>query len=235
MSPMPRTLILTLLLASTAQAGDVKAVLKKLGEDAIARENNAPCTYKETTTVEELSREKDSKVLGSEVRLFDVEVKGTEVTRRDVVSVTKSGEPLADLLEQPRDTKGKKPARSPLHPESQVDYRFELKDGPSPEEQTLTIEPIKPNTERVRGEAVVDAKTMQLKTLQFSPSKTPMLLKSFAMRFEFADTACGRQPLMVSLEGEGVAVFVETKFRSKTVLSGHARPAPAAAATKKKK
>ena len=224
-SPLPVTLLASLVLGSAAHA-DLKAVLKKLGDDARTRESNAACTYRETTTVDELG--KDNQVLGTEVRLFEVEVKGTEVTRRDLVSVTKSGEPLADLLEQPRDTKGKKPARSPLHPEAQADYRFELKDGPGPDEQTLTLEPVKPSTERVRGEAVVDARTLALKALRFSPSKTPLLLKSFAMRFEFADTACGRQPRVVEIQGEGIAVFIETKFRTRSVLAGHARVAPPA-------
>ncbi len=59
------------------------------------------CTYRETTTVDELG--KDGGVAGSELRLFEVEVKGTEVTRRELVTVTKSGAPLADLLELPRD------------------------------------------------------------------------------------------------------------------------------------
>ena len=84
------------------------------------------------------------------------------------------------------------------------------------------IEPLKAGGDRVRGEAIVDAKG-QLEVLRVAPSKVPLLLKSIGLRFEFADTACGRQPVVIGLEGEGIAVFIETKFRSRSVLQGHAR------------
>src|SRR4051812_30084130 len=153
--PVPGLALFGLLALSPDGGSDLKGVLQKLGEDARTREEAAACSYKEATTVEELGP--DGGVLGSELRSFDVEVKAGEVTRRDLVAVTKSGAPLADLLQQQRNTKGKKPARSPLHPDSQSDYRFELKDGPGPDQQTLSIEPLKPSADRVRGEAVLSA------------------------------------------------------------------------------
>lgn|GEM_PF-3338277 len=218
-------LAIALVGCSAAAAPDLKAVMQKLGEDAKAREA-APCTYREVTTVEELG--KNDEVVGAEVRTFDVEVKGQEVLRREVVSVTKSGAELADLLQQQRDTKGKKPARGPLHPESQPDYAFALKPGPG-DSSTVTIEPLKPNAERMRGEAVVNSR-LELTELRLTPSKVPLLLKSLAMRFEFVDTACGRQPSLVEIQGQGVAVFIDTRFRTKSILGGHAH----VAATKKK-
>ncbi len=226
-----RIAAIALLVLTTAANADVTSVLKKLGEDAQAREATAPCTFKETTTVDELG--KDGQVVGSELRLFDVEVNGAEVVRRELVSTTKSGSELADLLAQPRDTKGKKPARSPLHPQTQGEYDFTLKDGPSPEEQTVDFVPKKPSAERMRGEVIVDARTSAMKSLWVTPSKVPLLLKSFEMRFEFTDTACGRQASVVELKGEGIAVFVETKFRSKSILEGHARVTRPPASKKK--
>ena len=218
-----RTLALmgALSLAPCAWAADLKDILKQLGEGARADESSPPCTYRETTTVDELNKE--GGVLGSEVRTFDVEVKGMEVTRRDLLSVKKSGQPLADLLQQPRDTKGKKAARGPLHPEAQKDYRFGLTNGPGPDQLTLSIEPLKPSMDRIRGEAVLNTHTSQLQRLRFAPSKVPLLLKSLEMRWEYGDTACGRLPVALETEGEGVAIFIETKFRSRSLLEGHAR------------
>src|SRR5690349_21771812 len=128
-------LLSALLLAPVCARADLKSVLQKLGEDARARESAPPCRYREATTVDELGP--DGKVLGSELRLYDVEIKGTEVLRRDRLSVTKTGEPLADLLQEPREVKAKKPARSPLHPDAQSEYRFELNEGSEP--LTLTF------------------------------------------------------------------------------------------------
>ncbi len=219
----------TLALLLLAAAPDLKTVMQKLGEDARARENGALCAYREVTTVDELG--KDDKVVGSEVRTFDVEIKAGEIMKRDLVSTTKSGEPLADLLAQQKDTRGKKPARSPLHPESQPEYTFELKAGPG-ESQTVTIEPLKPNTERMRGEAVVNAK-LEMTELRLTPSKVPLLLKSLAMRFEFIDTPCGRMASIVEVQGQGVAVFIDTKFHTRSVLQGHSKVAAAPVPKKK--
>lgn len=219
--PLRRLALVGALALSCTAWADVKDVLRKLGEVARDQENAAPCSYRETTTVDEL--DKYGNVKGTEVRTFDVVVKGTEVTRRELISTKATGEPLADLLQQPRDTKGKKAARSPLHPEAQADYKFELNDGPGPDQQTLTIEPLRPSMERLRGEVVVDAKTIKLQTLRFTPSKVPLLLKSLLMRFEYGDTACGRVPVALEVEGQGVDIFIETRFKTKSVLTGHAR------------
>jgi hypothetical protein len=211
-----------LLLGSLAWAdADPKRVLKVLGEEARGQENAGLCRYRETTTVEELGKE--GEVIGSEVRVFEVETRGTEVTRRESVSVKPEGEPLADLLQQPRDTKGPKAARSPLHPQAQKDYRFEVKEGPEAGELTLSIDPVKPSMTRLRGQMVLDARTTKPKTLSFSPSKVPPLLKAFSSRYEYGDTACGRMPVVMENEGEGVDIFVETKFRTRSVLDNHVR------------
>ncbi len=207
------------LTVALAQAGGLDAVLRKLGEDARSRETAAPCVYRELTTVDELGD--DGAVKGSEVRRYEVEVSGAEVTRRDRLEVTKLGEPLADLLVEQKQAKRAKLARSPLHPESQAEYRFSFKDG-----QTLSFEPLRPDPRRVVGEAQLDEKG-RLVELKVRPSKVPLLLESFSMRFGFADTACGRQAVEVDLDGKGVAVLVETRFRSRTRLEGH-RPLAAA-------
>ncbi len=125
------------------------------------------------------------------------------------------------VLQQQKDTKGKKPARSALHPESQPDYVFALKPGTG-DSSTLTIEPIKANSERMRGEADVNAK-LEMTELRLTPSKVPLLLKSLALRFTFTDTACGRQANLVEVNGQGVAVFIDTKFHTRSLLVDHAR------------
>lgn len=200
------------------QAPAPDAVLAALGEDARVRELTPHCAYREVTTVEELND--DGSVKGSEVRRYDVEYQGTEVLKRERVDVVKAGEPLADLLVEQRNAKGTKMARSPLHPEAQAQYRFSMKDA-----TTVTIEPREVDGKHVFGEAKLDAKG-RLAELSVRPAKVPLLLASFSMRFVFGDTPCGRLAMQVDIEGQGVAVFVETRFRSRTRLEGHALVAP---------
>ncbi|MBS1150072.1 MAG: hypothetical protein H6Q89_1770 [Myxococcaceae bacterium] len=216
---MPSPLHPLALIAALLGAADVGNVLKALGEDARVRERTAPCRYRETTTIEEIDPE--GKVLGREVRVFNVQVRGMEVTQRQVVSVKKEGEPLPDLLAQPKERRGKQADRSPLHPQAQPDYQFELNDGPREGEQTVTIEPRTPGKDRVRGHAVVDARTHQLRSLELSPLKVPVVLKSLTTGFEYGDTACGRLPVALWVEGQGIPILIETTFRSRSVLEDH--------------
>lgn len=203
-------MLLALLLA--AAPTDLPTLLKSLGEDAKRRESTPACAYREVTTVEELGG--DAGVKGSEVRTFDVEYEKVDVTKRTAVSTEKQGAPLSDFLVQPPNAKGRKTARSPFHPDVQNQYTFGLAGD------IVTIEPKKPDMERVRGTAKLDDKGHIL-VLDVSPSKPPLLLKSVSLRFSFADTPCGRLPIEIDMQGEGVEILIETKFQSRTLLSSH--------------
>lgn len=209
------------LLAVPARAADLPEVLTALGREAAGQEKTNNCQYRETTTVDELNKE--GQVIGSEVRVFDVRVKGMEILQRKTVSVKASGAPLADLLQQPRDTKGRKQSRSPFHPESQKDYRFRLEEGPGEGELSLEVQPLRPSMSRPEGTMVLDAQTLKAKSFAFRPSRVPPLLKTFSSRYEYDDTACGRMPVSIENEGQGVDIFVETKFRTHSVMDRHLR------------
>lgn len=217
-------MLCALLIPLSAAAADLKEVLRELGQFTEEQEQTARCTYRETTTIEEL--DKQDRVLGKEIRVFNVEIKGMEVVRRDIVSITPKGQPLDDLLQQPKDTKGRKAARSPLHPEAQADYRFELEEGPGEEELSVRIEPLKPSPARNRGSAVMDASSLKLKRIQLSPSKSPLLLKSLVSTSKYGETPCGWLPVELEAKGEGVAIFIETRFRSHSVLEDFKRVGP---------
>ena len=124
-----------------------------LGDEAEARETAGRCSYHEVTLVEELDAA--GAVKGSEERTYDGELDGVTVSRRDKKSVTAKGAALADLLVEPKGAKGRKPARSPFHPAQRPQFRFELREGPSPGLARVTLEPLKPDAERPRGEAWV--------------------------------------------------------------------------------
>ena len=194
-------------------------VLRKLGDEAEKREAAGTCAYHEVTLVEELGE--GGAVKGSEERVYDAEMTGATVTKRERKSVTPKGEALADLLVEPKDAKGRKPARSPFHSELRPKFRFALVDGPTPELKRVTLEPLKEDVERPRGEAWVRASDGRIEELRVSPSKAPFLLKSVTLRFVFGDTPCGRMATLVETNGEGDGVIVDTKFRSRTELSGH--------------
>jgi len=194
-------------------------VLRRLGDEAEKREAAGVCAYREVTLVEELGE--DGTVTGSEERTYDAELTGITVTKRDKKSVTAKGKPLADLLVEPKNAKGRKPARSPFVAELRPKFRFALEDGPTPELKRVTLEPLKEDVERPRGEAWVRASDGRIEELRVSPSKAPFLLKSVSLRFVFGDTACGHLATLIETEGEGDGVIVDTKFRTRTVLSGH--------------
>ncbi len=194
-------------------------VLRKLGDEAEKREAAGVCAYHEVTIVEELTA--DGGVKGSEERTYDGELTGVTVTKRERKSLVPKGEPLADLLIEPKDAKGRKPARSPFHSELRPKFRFALEDGPTPELKRVTLEPLKEDVERPRGEAWVRASDGRIEELRVRPSKTPFLLKALSLRFVFSDTACGRVATVIETEGEGDGVIVDTKFRTHTELSGH--------------
>jgi hypothetical protein len=209
--------MLTLLLL--AQAPALPDVLRALGDAAEAREAAGGCAYQEVTRVEELGE--DGAVKGSEERTYDDETKGVEVTKRDRTRVKPSGEPLADLLQEPKGAKGRKPARSPFHSAMRSQFRFELKAGPRDGLVTVTLEPLKPDPERPRGEAWVRLADLKLETLKVSPSKPPMLLDALSIEMQFGQTACGWVPTVILSEGRGQAPLLDTRFRTRTVLSGH--------------
>lgn len=194
-------------------------VLRKLGDEAEKREAAGTCAYHEVTLVEELSP--DGAVKGSEERTYDGELTGITVTKRERKSLTAKGEPLADLLVEPKNAKGRKPARSPFVSELRPKFRFALADGPTPELRRVTLEPLKEDVERPRGEAWVRASDGRIEELRVSPSKAPFLLKSLSLRFVFGDTPCGRVATVIETEGEGDGVIVDTRFRTRTVLSAH--------------
>ena len=207
-------------LALAAAPLELPDVLRRLGDAAEAREAAGRCAYHEVTVVEELAS--DGTVKGSEERTYQAELEGVTVTRRDKQGVVAKGEPLADLLVEPKGAKGRKPARSPFHPALRPQFRFELKQGPGEALARVTLEPLKPDVERPRGEAVVRRSDGRLEELKVSPSKVPFLLQALALRFVFEDTPCGRLATVIETEGRGEGLIVETRFRTRTVLSAHA-------------
>ncbi|MBK7857146.1 MAG: hypothetical protein IPJ65_00725 [Archangiaceae bacterium] len=211
-------MMLSLLVLAQLQLPDV---LRALGDDAERREAAGPCSYHESTTVEELAD--DGSVKGSEQREYDAVMAAGEVTKRERLSVKATGAPLADLLSEPKNAKGRKPARSPFVSALRPQFKFALEDGPSPELVKVTLEPLKPDPERPRGEAWVRRADLKLVELRLTPSKTPMLLDSMALRFVFDDTGCGRAATLIETQGAGAAPLLDTKFRSRTVLSKHAK------------
>jgi hypothetical protein len=208
--------MLPLLLLAQLQLPDV---LRALGDDAEKREAAPPCTYHESTTVEDLAD--DGTVKGAEQREYEDELHGVEVVKRERLSVKATGKPLSDLLVEPKNAKGRKPQRSPFVAELRPKFKFALRDGPTPEMVTVTLEPLKPDVERPIGEAWVRRADLKLAELRVSPSKAPMLLDSMSLRFVFGETACGHVATEIVSEGKGRALLVETRFRTRTVLSGH--------------
>lgn len=209
-------MLTSLLLAQLA----LPDVLRSLGDEAEKREKAGACDYREVTLVEELAD--DGSVKGSEERVYDGTLTGIEVTRREKRSVTAKGEPLADLLVEPKGAKGRKPARSPFHSALRPQFKFALADGPTPELKRVTLEPLKPDAERPRGEAWVRASDGRIEELRVAPSKVPFLLSALSLRFVFSDTACGRLATLIETEGRSDTVIVDTRFRTRTVLSEHA-------------
>lgn len=207
---------LTLLLLAQLSLPDV---LRTLGDEAEKREAAPPCDYREVTLVEELSE--SGAVKGSEERTYQGTFHGADVTRREKKSVTAKGEPLADLLVEPKNAKGRKPARSPFVAALRPQFKFALEDGPTPELKRVTLEPLKSDAERPRGEAWVRASDGRIEELRVSPSKVPFLLSALSLRFVFGDTACGRVATVIETEGVGDGLIVETRFRSRTVLDQH--------------
>lgn len=199
-------------------------MLRALGDEAEKREKAPPCDYREVTLVEELNE--DGTVKGSEERVYEGTLTGVEVTRRERKSVTAKGAALADLLQEPKGAKGRKPARSPFHSAMRSQFRFELKEGPTPELKVVTLEPLKPDAERPRGEAVVRASDGRIEELRVSPSKVPFLLSSVSLRFVFSDTACGHVATVIETSGRGDPLLADTRFRSRTVLDAHALAPP---------
>src|SRR4051812_1974170 len=171
-----------LFLAAAPDGGlPLPEILRRLGDEAEKREAAPACTYHEVTLVEDLAD--DGSVKGSEERVYDGEIHGIEVVRRERVSVTAKGAPLSDLLVEPKNAKGRKPARSPFHSAARSQYRFELAPGPSAGLLRVKLEPVKEDVERVRGEAVVRASDGRIEELTVSPSKAPLLLESVTLRF----------------------------------------------------
>jgi hypothetical protein len=211
-----------LVLAGAPDAGlPLPEILRRLGDEAERREAAPPCTYHEVTLVEDITE--DGGVKGSEERVYDGEIHGIEVVKRERLSVTPKGAPLADLLAEPKNAKGRKPARSPFHSAVRSQYRFELADGPTPELKRVRLEPLKPDVERVRGEALVRTADGRIEEMTVSPSNVPLLLESVTLRFVFGDTACGHVAVEIDTEGKGQSLITDTRFRTKTVLSGHKR------------
>ena len=210
--------VLLLLLAAAPLS--LPEVLRSLGDEAEKREKAPPCDYREVTLVEELNE--DGSVKGSEERVYEGTLTGIEVTRRERRSVTPKGAALADLLQEPKGAKGKKPARSPFHSAMRSQFRFALQDGPAPDTKVVTLEPLKPDPERPRGEAVVRASDGRLEELRVSPSKVPFLLSALSIRFVFSQTACGHMATVIETEGRGDTLLADTRFRSRTVLESHA-------------
>src|SRR5262249_26069068 len=152
-----------------------------------------------------------------EERVYDGELDGVTVSKRERKSLVAKGEPLADLLVEPKGAKGRKPARSPFHSAMRSQFRFALEDGPSEGLMRVTLEPLKPDVERPRGEAWVRKSDGRIEELRVSPSKAPFLLKTVSLRFVFGDTACGRMATVIESTGEGEGTIVETRFRTRTV------------------
>jgi len=209
------TVSLSMLLSSTPETQSrLEALLQTLGQRELEREART-CRVLERTVVEELDG--DGEVKGKVIREYTVTHDRTG-PRRTLKSETFEGDPSGMFRQRPKE---EKPEPSPFHPKAQALYRFELEVKPGATTGTLRFTPKKLHERRMKGTAHVDLTSSHILSMKIEPSDYPMGLDALTMNVTLADTACGRQPVRVTTEGEGGILFLRVRFRSDTSLSGH--------------
>ncbi|MCY1083241.1 hypothetical protein [Archangium lansingense] len=217
--------VLMLLFAASARADmPLEELLERLGEAEEKKLAVPSCLFVESSVTEQL--DKEGKSIGRLTRSYEVLRAGTKVLSRKKLSEKEEGELVSQLKAEPRDENQNEDPRgqlSPFHSKVRDEYQFEQFPGPREGWVTVKITPRKKDEKRMKGTAVVDAKTAQLISMHLSPSKLPTMLDNFQVDFVYEDTPCERHPTQLQFAGSGGVFVYKVRFRTQVKISGHRR------------
>jgi hypothetical protein len=217
--------LLLLLFAASARAElPLQELLHRLGEAEEKTLAVPACRFVEHSVTEQL--DKEGKPKGRHIRSYEVIRAGTRVVSRKKLSEKEEGEVISQLKAEPRDQKQNEDPRgrlSPFHPKVRDEYQFEQSPGPREGLVTVKITPREKDPKRMKGTAVVDARTAQLLSMHLSPSELAPMLDSFQIDFLYGDTPCERHPTQLQFAGSGGVFVYKVRFRTQVKVSGHER------------
>ena len=216
--------LLPLLLGVSAHADvPLDDLLKRLGEAEERKLAVPACRIVESSVTESL--DKEGKVKGRLTRSYEVTRSGTTVFARKLLSQKEEGDLPGQLKAEPKDppkNEDGKARLSPFHPRARADYHFESAPGSGEDLLTVRFAPLKADKQRMKGQAVVDARTGNVLSLSMSPSDMPPMLKELQMDFlSYAETPCEWQPTRMKLAGSGGLLVYKVRFRSAVTMTGH--------------
>lgn len=217
--------LLTALLAGTPDAGapdagPVDPLIAVLAKAGASEAKKGPCSFVEESVVDGL--DPSGKTEGRIFRRFETTVKDAVVVERNLISKKVEGNPSSQLTKETEPSKD--PQLSAFHPKRQAEFSFRI-DGPADADVVkVRFGPKEDDVKRLKGFALIDAKTGLITHLEGNPSKLPTLLDEFNFAMDQAETACGPHITRAQISGKGGLLFLRVQFKAETTFSEQKLP-----------